>query len=76
MPSKIPPIKLSKFIKFLEHKGLELIRVKGDHFMYNRVPPIRRPLILVLKDPIPKQYIKKYLAQIDSTTEEFLDFIN
>jgi predicted RNA binding protein YcfA (HicA-like mRNA interferase family) len=69
------PYKRQLIIKFLEQIGLELIRCTGDHFIYNRKPKLKRPLILVLIDPVPKQYIRKLLKAIDVTEQDFLDII-
>jgi predicted RNA binding protein YcfA (HicA-like mRNA interferase family) len=76
MPKKqIAPTKLIKVVKFLEFIGLELVRTRGDHFIYNKHPKLKRPVIVTQTDPMPSPYIKKLLKELQYTEQEFLDFL-
>ena len=79
MPKKVnidSPIKRKIVTDFLEDFGLKLIRCKGDHFVYNRIPKLKRPIILILLCPLPSFYVKQILKQIGSSEKEFLEFLN
>ncbi len=79
MPKKVnldSPIERKIVIKFLENFGLNLIRCKGDHFIYNKVPKLIRPITLILINPVPNFYVKQILKQIGSSEKEFLGFLN
>ena len=76
MPKKVnldSPVKRKIVSDFLENLGLKLIRCKGDHFAYNKVPKIKRPIILILIDLLPNFYVKQILKQIGSSKKEFLE---
>ena len=49
MGYRLTPV-VGKIIGILEKHGLEIIRMKGDHIIINRVKPLqplRRPIVLV-----------------------------
>ena len=71
---KINSTKKAKVLKFLEKRGFAQIKNNGgSHSKFNSIPPLTRPLILTLHDPMPAEYIKNILKQIGCTIEEFLE---
>jgi len=39
--------RINKVIKLLERNGFYVDRMRGDHIMINRHPPLSRPIVLV-----------------------------
>ncbi len=46
MPKGLKPI-IKEIMSILEKEGFEIKRIRGDHIIINREPPLRRPIVLV-----------------------------
>lgn len=46
MAYRLTPI-IKKIMKILARHGFEITRMRGDHIIVNRNPPLRRPIVLV-----------------------------
>lgn len=71
---KIRSVKRSEFEKFLRYIGCELVRVKGDHFVY-RKPGLARPIVLTKSKDVPELHIRTNLKTLGISTKQFLDII-
>jgi len=46
MPLKLKPI-VQKIINILKKDGFQIMRIRGDHIIINKEPPLKRPIVLV-----------------------------
>jgi hypothetical protein len=71
------PIPTKKFKQFLRKKGLEHLRTKGDHEIwdYPENSPLLRPVTFIGND-IPSLHIKTNLITLGMTYDEFLRELN
>ncbi len=46
MKYRLKPLVL-KVVKILEKEGFKIERMRGDHIIINKDPPLRRPIVLV-----------------------------
>ncbi|OYT41709.1 hypothetical protein B6U80_00795 [Candidatus Pacearchaeota archaeon ex4484_26] len=65
---------IKKIMKVLRKNGLEITRMKGDHIIVNKEPPLKRPIVLVnekrLSDKVRLNLIKE-CEKIGISKEEF-----
>jgi len=68
-------ISLKKFRKFLEYKGLKLIRTSSGHEVWSR-PNLLRPVIIQTHvDPIPIFIIKNNLRTMGLTMKDLEEYL-
>ncbi len=67
----LTPIKRKKFEKFLKFIGCNLKRIKGDHFIYERVG-LDRPVVITADKEVPVFIIRNNLRTLKITPEEYL----
>lgn len=75
MQKNLKNIKLSTFRKFLEYKGLKMIRVSGGHEVWSRADLTRPVIIQTHIDPVPEFVIKSNLCTLKSDKQELFDFL-
>lgn len=75
MQKNLKNIKLSTFRKFLEYKGLKMIRVSGGHEVWSRADLTWPVIIQTHIDPVPEFVIKSNLCTLKSDKQELLDFL-
>lgn len=76
MPQHLKNISLKDFRKFLEFKGLKLIRTTGGHEVWSG-KDLLRPIILQTHiDPVPEFIIRNNLRTLGSDKNELLGFLN
>ncbi len=46
MTLKLKPI-IKEIMSILQKEGFEIKRMRGDHIVINRIPPLKRPIVLV-----------------------------
>ena len=72
---RLQNISLRDFRRFLEHKGLKMIRTRGGHEVWTR-SDLGRPVVLQTHvDPVPEFMIRNNLNTIQSTVKELLKFL-
>ena len=76
MPKGLKPI-IKEIMSILEKEGFKIKRIRGDHIIINREPPLRRPIVLVnekrLSNAVRLNLIKELKeAGIDTTKIEEL----
>lgn len=69
----IKQIPTKKFIKLLGHLGLEYIRSKGDHDIYDRKDnPLPRPITLITSEKdVPLTHIHTSLKNLGISKKEY-----
>jgi len=76
MKRSLNNIKLATFRKFLEYKGLKMIRTSGGHEVWARAD-LTRPVILQSHiNPIPVFAIAANLRTMNCSKEELLEFLS
>jgi len=76
MPQNLKNIGLNDFRRFLEYKGLKVIRTKGGHEVWSG-KSLLRPIILQTHiNPVPEFIIRNNLRTLDSNKNELLNFLN
>ena len=76
MRKNLKNIKLSAFRKFLEYKGLKMIRTTGGHEVWSRADLTRPVIIQSHIDPIPEFVIKSNLRTLYADKQELIDFLS
>jgi hypothetical protein len=69
-----PVIPKDEFIRFLDHIGLELKRIKDDHEVWNKKnpPPLLRPVIFWHSgNEIPLFHVKTNLKTLGMTLSQY-----
>ncbi len=75
MKQSLKNIPLSDFKKFLEFKGLKIIRTTGGHEIWGG-KFLRRPVVLQNHiDPVPEFIIRSNLRTLNSNKNELLNFL-
>lgn len=72
MAFKLKPI-IKEIISILEKEGFYILRMRGDHIIVNRKPPLQRPIILVNEkrlSHIVRQNLLKQCAEAGVDIEE------
>jgi len=76
MPQNLKNIPLKDFRRFLEHKGLNVIRTTGGHEVWSS-KSLFRPIILQTHiNPVPEFIVRNNLRTLGSDKKEFLNFLN
>jgi hypothetical protein len=76
MPRSLKNIPLKDFRKFLEFKGLKVIRIAGGHEVWSG-KELLRPIILQTHiDPVPEFIIRNNLRTLGSDKNELLGFLD
>lgn len=76
MAQTLKNIPLKDFRKFLEYKGLKVIRIKGGHEVWSG-KDLLWPIILQTHiDPVPEFIIRSNLRTLGSDKNELLRFLN
>ncbi len=76
MPQHLKNISLKDFRKFLEFKGLKIIRITGGHEVWSG-KELFRPIILQTHiEPVPEFIIRSNLRTLGSDKNELLEFLN
>lgn len=73
MPQLVP-ISKKKFEKFLEFIGCKLKRIKGDHFIYDRLG-LDRPVVITADKEVPVFIIRNNLRTLNISPDEYLEII-
>lgn len=76
MPQNLKNIKLKDFRKFLEFKGLKLIRTTGGHEVWSGKDLLRPVILQTHIDPIPEFIIRNNLRTLGSDRNELLRYLN
>lgn len=72
MKFKLKPI-VKEIISILKKEGFYISRMKGDHIIINRKPPLRRPIVLVNEkrlSNVVRQNLLKQCAEADMDIEK------
>lgn len=76
MVRHISNIPLTTFRKFLESKGLKIIRTRGGYEIWSR-KDLHRPVVMQsLISPVPEFIVNQILKTIGSNREELGRFMN
>ena len=76
MPQTLKNIPLKDFRRFLEHKGLNIIRTTGGHEVWSGTFLLRPIIVQTHIDPVPEFIIRNNLRTLGSDKKEFLNFLN
>lgn len=76
MRKNLKNIKLSAFRKYLEFKGLKMIRTAGGHEIWSRADLTRPVIIQNHIDPIPEFVIKSNLRTLHADKQDLIDFLS
>jgi predicted RNA binding protein YcfA (HicA-like mRNA interferase family) len=70
-----PQVKRKDFVKVLEHLGLHLDRIKGDHSIYKK-KGLLRPVVITKHKEVPLAHISTNIKTLGITMDEFFDILN
>jgi predicted RNA binding protein YcfA (HicA-like mRNA interferase family) len=76
MPQSLKNISLKDFRKFLEYKGLKVIRTTGGHEVWSGKDLLRPVILQTHVDPVPEFIIRNNLHTLGSDKNELLGFLN
>jgi hypothetical protein len=75
MTAHLKNIKLKDFRKYLESKGLKVIRTNGGHEVWGGKCLLRPIVLQTHVDPIPEFIIRNNLRQLDNDRDGLLEFL-
>jgi len=75
MPQHLKNISLKNFRKFLEYKGLRIIRTTGGHEVWSGKDLLRPVILQTHIDPVPEFIIRNNLRTIGADKNELLRFL-
>jgi len=73
--TRIKTVKWKEFVGFLQSRGLNHIRTKGDHFVFDKEPPLDSPVIITKCKEIPMFHIMGNLRSMQCTKDELEIFL-
>lgn len=76
MPRSLKNIPLKEFRKFLELKGLKVIRITGGHEVWSGKEMLRPIVLQTHIDLVPEFIIRNNLRTLGSNKNELLEFLD
>ena len=73
--TRLSPIKIKLYKKFLIHIGCTFDRQRGDHLIYHK-KGLNRPIVLPEDNEVPIFFISNLNKTLKISTKEYLDIIN
>jgi predicted RNA binding protein YcfA (HicA-like mRNA interferase family) len=73
--SRLTPLPISKYKKFLEHVGCVFKRQKGDHLIYTR-DGLKRPVVFPYDKEIPVFIIRNNLRTLGISVSDYQNILS
>ena len=70
MNYRLTPV-VKEVMKILRKHGFEIIRMRGDHIIVNKNPPLKRPIILVNVKKLSNAVRLNLIKESEISEEEF-----